>query len=343
MNSEEQAYWLLLTFKSGLSHHIVHDILERWCVQQKRTLESFFAANSQEWTAVCHLNEKTVAQLEQAKGQIAEQHAVVEKLASRSIMMTTVLDINYPRLLKATLQTAYLSPILFYKGNLQLLERTTIAIIGSRSAGELSLAFTRVAASYLAEHGANVISGYARGVDRVAYDGATSTNGYTTIVLPNGIHGISNVHMTEIVPKIEQGSVLLLSQFHPDAGWLVSRAMARNKVVTGLAQIVIVAESNMQGGTWDAANGALAQKRPLYVCQAVDAELLAGNAALIERGGRSLYWSAEEAKGRSMTDVVLSPLLDESNRLRQKQEYTPKLSHQLSRLLREHTVLEAQT
>ena len=147
--------------------------------------------------------------------------------------------------------------------------------------------------------------------------------------------------MTEIVPKIEQGSVLLLSQFHPDAGWLVSRAMARNKVVTGLAQIVIVAESNMQGGTWDAANGALAQKRPLYVCQAVDAELLAGNAALIERGGRSLYWSAEEAKGRSMTDVVLSPLLDESNRLRQRQEYAPKLSHQLSRMLREHVVLEA--
>ena len=316
MDSEEQAYWLLLTFKSGLSHRIVHDILERWCFQQKRTLKAFFAADSQEWTAVCHLNEKTVAQLEQAKGKLAGQCAVVEKLETNAIMMTTVLDADYPRLLKATLPTAYLPPVLFYKGNVQLLEHTTIAIIGSRSAGELSLAFTRVAASYLAEHGANIISGYARGVDHAAYDGATSVEGCTTIVLPNGIHGVSNVHMTEILPKIERGSVLLLSQFHPDAGWLVSRAMARNKVVTGLAQIVIVAEANIQGGTWDAANGALAQKRPLYVCQAVDAELLAGNAALIERGGRSLYWSAEEAKGRSMTDVVLSPLLDESNRLR---------------------------
>ncbi len=341
MDLEEQACWQLLTFRSGLPYRVVHDILERWCIQQKRTLKAFFAADSQEWTKVCHLNEKTVTQLEQAKGQLAEQRGVVEKLASRSILMTTVLDPCYPHLLKATLQAAYLPPVLFYSGDLQLLERTTIAIIGSRKAGELSLAFTRVAASYLAEHGANIISGYARGVDHAAYDGATSTEGCTTIVLPHGIHGVSNVHMTEILPKIEHGNVLLLSQFHPDAGWLVSRAMARNKVVTGLAQIVIVAESNMQGGTWEAANGALAQKRPLYVCQAVDAEQLAGNAALIERGGRALYWSAEEAKGRSMTDVVLSPLLDESNRLRQRQEYVPKLSHQLSHMLREHTLLEA--
>lgn len=337
MDSEEQACWLLLTFKCGLSYRVVHDIIEQWCLQNKRTLKAFFAANSQEWTAVCHLDEKTVTQIKRANEQLVGQQAVVEKLKTDAITMITTLDIHYPRLLKATLAPAYLPSVLFYKGNLQLLERTTIAIIGSRSAGELSLTFTRMAASYLAEHDANIISGFARGVDRAAYDGATSIQGCTTIVLPHGIHNVSNVHMTEILPKIERGNVLLLSQFHPDASWLVSRAMARNKVVTGLAQIVIVAESNMHGGTWDAANGALAQNRPLYVCQAIDAELLPGNAELIERGGHSLYWSAEEAKGRPMTDIVLSPLLDESNRLRQRQEYTPKLSHQLSRMLREHT------
>ncbi len=316
MDSEEQACWLFLTFKSGLSHRVVHDIIDRWCLEKQRTLKAFFTADLREWIESCHLNEKVVTLLEQAKGKLKEQYAVAEKLATNAITMTTVLDTNYPSVLKVTLPKAYLPPVLFYKGDLHLLKRTTIAIIGSRKAGELSLAFTRVAASYLAEHGSNVISGYARGVDRAAYDGATSTDGCTTIVLPNGMYGISNAHMAEILPKIDRGNVLLLSQFHPDAVWLVSRAMARNKVVTGLAQIVIVAEATMQGGTWDAANGALAQKRPLYVCQAVDAELRPGNAALIERGGRALYWSAEEATGRSMTDVVLSPLLDESNRLR---------------------------
>ncbi len=337
MDSEEQACWLLLVFKSRLSQRIVHEIIEQWCIRDKRTLKAFFAADSQEWIAICHLDERTVTLLQQARAQLAEQRIVVEKLATHAIGMTTMLDVHYPRVLKATLSATLLPPVLFYIGDLQLLQRITIAIIGSRKAGELSLAFTHIAASYLAEHGANVISGYAHGVDHAAYDGATSVDGCTTIVLPLGIHGLSKAHMSELQPRIECGKVLVLSQFHPNANWLVSRAMARNKVVTGLAQIVIVAESNMHGGTWDAANGALAQKRPLYVCQAIDAELLPGNAALIQRGGCSLYWSAEEAKGRSMTDVVLSPLLDESNRLRQKQEYTSKLSH----MLREHTVLEA--
>ena len=320
MEREEQAYWLLLTFKSGLSYRIIHTIIEQWCIQRKRTLQAFFAADSHEWTTICHLNEKTVTQLDQAKGQLAEQRAVVEKLATHFSMMT-VLDAHYPRLLKETLPTAYLPPVLFYKGNVQLLNRTTIALIGSRKATEHSLAFTHVAASYLAERGVNIISGFAHGVDHTAYEGATSVDGCTTIVLPNGIYGVNKPQMTEISTNVEKGNVLLLSQFHPEASWLVNRAMARNKVVTGLAQIVIVAESSMLGGTWDAANGALAQRRPLYVCHVVDAEPLPGNVALVERGGRSLYWSATEAKGRSMTEVVLSPLLEESNRLRQRHEY----------------------
>lgn len=336
MDVEEQAHWLLLAFKSGLSHQTTNAVIGSWCIQRKRTLKEFFATTPQEWVHVCQINEKTIARLEQAKGQIAAQQVVAEKLAANAITMTTVLDTQYPHVLKTTLPSVHLPPVLFSLGSLQLLERVTIAIIGSRKAGELSLAFTHASACYLAEHGTNVISGYARGVDRAAYDGATSVDGCTTVVLPHGINGLSKVQMTDLMPKIEQGSVLLVSQFHPDAVWLVSRAMARNKVVTGLAQIVIVAETTTQGGTWDAANGALEQKRSLYVYQAIDDELLPGNAALIERGGRSLYWSTEEAKGRSITDITLSPLLDESNRLRQKQEYTPRLSHQLSRLLKEH-------
>ncbi len=338
MDVEEQAHWLLLTFKSGLSHQTVNSIVQTWCLQQRRTLKDFFAATSQEWMNICRLNEKTLVRLEQAKSHVAEQQEVAARLTTNAIDIITVLDARYPGILKATLSSVHLPPVLFSLGNLQLLERVTIAIIGSRKAGELSLAFTHASACYLATHGTNVISGYARGVDRAAYDGAMSANGCTTVVLPHGINGLSKVQMTDLKPKIECGNVLLLSQFHPDAVWLVSRAMARNKVVTGLAQIVIVAETTTQGGTWDAANGALAQKRPLYVCQAVDDELLSGNSALIERGGRSLYWSREEAKGRSIMDIALSPLLDESNRLRQRQEHTPKLSHQLFRLLKEHGI-----
>src|SRR5437660_1021491 len=81
------------------------------------------------------------------------------------------------------------------------------------------------------------------------------------------------VQMHALQPKIDAGKVLLLSQFHPDAPWQVSRAMERNHVVTGLAQVVIVAESDSKGGTWEGAHNALKQGRSLYVRQADNSDI----------------------------------------------------------------------
>lgn len=122
--------------------------------------------------------------------------------------------------------------------------------------------------------------------------------------------------MRSLLPKIEASKVLVLSQFHPDAPWFVSRAMERNRAVTGLAQVVIVAESDKQGGTWDGANGALGQRRPLYVRQADDVAL-PGNKALIELGGIPLPWPLENA------EEVLISLLEESATQQQRQKDTP--------------------
>jgi DNA protecting protein DprA len=238
--------------------------------------------------------------------------------------LLTVLDDNYPHLLKSSLKREQTPPVLFYAGDLRILEHQTIAIIGSRKAGEESLAFTRAVSSYLAEHGANVISGNARGVDRTAYEGATSTEGCTTVVLPHGIRKLSGVQWRALLAKIEAGNVLLLSQFHPDAQWVVSRAMERNKVVTGLAQIVIVAESDVQGGTWAGATGALYQNRPLYVRDTASSASLPGNNALIELGGHPLPWPTEQLA------EVLSPLLQESAALRQEKNEMPSRPDQLS-------------
>jgi DNA protecting protein DprA len=349
MDIQEQACWLLLTFKCGLSVHVVNQIIKSWCQQRNQTLLQFFAADVEERNAFCHLDDKVVRKLERVRqrdisvhaddvcfsSMLAEQVAVVKQLANDSVHLLTVLDESYPRLLTSILSENQRPPVLFYMGDLHILERVTIAIIGSRNAGETSLAFTYETAHYLAENGANVISGYARGVDRVAYEGAISTQGYTTVVLPHGINKLSNVQIYNVLPKIEAGGVLLLSQFHPDAHWLVSRAMERNHVVVALAQVVIVAEANTQGGTWNGAINALEQKRPLYVCQTETSALLAGNKALIERGGRPLNWSLEDSMQCSYTAGVLSPILQESDMLHQRQSGVLPFSHQLSRLLKE--------
>ncbi|HEU0002041.1 MAG TPA: DNA-processing protein DprA [Ktedonobacteraceae bacterium] len=313
----EQACWLLLAFESGLSTRVVNNIVVAWCHQHKHSMQEFFAADAQAWIDVCSLSADVTKKLEQAKEKLVGQAFLVEQLAHNQIHMLTVLDANYPKLLKTSLKREQTPPVLFYAGDLGILERKTIAVIGSRNAGEESLEFTRAVSACLAEQGANVISGNARGVDRAAYEGATSIEGHTTVVLPHGIRKLSGVQVRALRPEIEAGNVLLMSQFHPDAQWVVSRAMERNKVVTGLAQVVIVAESDTKGGTWEGANGALKQHRLLYVRQSDTA--LPDNSKLIELGGQALPWPAKDMA------TMLSPILKESAELQQeKQEAAPR-------------------
>ncbi len=135
--------------------------------------------------------------------------------------------------------------------------------------------------------------------------------------------------MRELQAKTEVGTALLISQFHPDASWQISRAMERNQVVTGLAQIVIVAESDVKGGTWEGAHGALKQKRSVYVRLDEPEVLLPGNALLIKAGGIPLPWSS------SNLDDAFAPLLQKSGEVRERQDASHIMPDQLSLLASE--------
>ena len=326
MDLQEQACWLLLTFESGLPTQVVNDILMIWCRQLKRPLQEFITSGPMVWRDTCHLTTAMVQKLEDAKAKLAGQVFLAESLIQQRIGLLTVLDPAYPTLLKTTLKRIQAPPLLFYAGDLDLLKRHIVAIIGSRNAGEESLSFTRAVAGYLAAHEINVISGNARGVDRAAYDGALSVNGYTTVVLPHGIRKLSGIQKRQLQEKIEAGKVLLLSQFHPDAPWQVSRAMEHNKVVTALAQVVVVAESDTRGGTWDGANAALKQQRPLYVREPGNAQTLPGNTALLANGASPL------PSNESQLAVSLASLLPEVTLLHQERMGALERPDQLSLL-----------
>ena len=339
---EEQAYWLLLAYRCGLTIRIVNDIITNWCQQQERPLREFFRAGPDEWRATCKLREKTIRKLEkicypqheamsgdQKIEALSEQVVLIKQLEHEFIYTLNRLDNKYPSILNNTLTLEQVPPLLFYTGDSVILERVTVAIIGSRSASESSIAFAREVARCLAEQGANVISGYARGVDRAAYEGATSTQGCTTVILPHGINKTNNAQLYSLLPRIAAGTALLLSQFHPNAAWMVSRVMERNRLAMGLANIVIVCEAKLQGGTWNEAIGALEQGRPVYVCR-TDAEVQPeGNQELIKRGAQPLYWPSEAAS-KDSSDPSVTP--QQANSELRKQQYHT-ISQQIAQLL----------
>jgi predicted Rossmann fold nucleotide-binding protein DprA/Smf involved in DNA uptake len=190
---------------------------------------------------------------------------------------------EYSPILKENMKASNAPPLIYVKGNKQLLKEHTIAIVGSRTASEKAIQFTDTVAGSASRSFKVVVSGFAKGVDRQALDSAIAHTGQSIIVLPQGITTFAS-GFKKYYQQIAEGNVLVLSSFHPRAPWQVELAMARNPIIYGLAKDIYVAETSESGGTWSGAIDGLRRGRTVYVRNPEDGEKNA-NHLLIEKGG----------------------------------------------------------
>lgn len=254
------------------------------------------------------------------RAKVEEPRAILEAALEEYTMLRAAgadfLDPGADAYPKQLLQRLSAPPWLFYRGGrprpLRLLQRPGVAIVGSRDASPVGLRCAEGLALRLARRGMNVISGYARGVDRMAHYGALQARrGGTTIVLSEGILHFAPKGELREVDGWEQRT-LLLSQFPPTAPWRASQAMARNRLLCALADLVVVIEAgperDAQGkrsGTFHSGKTALELGVPLFVVEyrvehpplldRIDAphetegvETPEGSRALLQQGGRPL-------------------------------------------------------
>lgn len=198
-------------------------------------------------------------------------------------------DPEFPKRLKHHLKHAA-PPLLYGAGDKSLLESGGLAIIGSRDATEAALEFTRAVGSKCAKEGLAVVSGGARGVDAAAMQGATEAGGKSIGILASDLLKMSVNRQNRI--GLQEGQLVLISPFYPEAGFNTGNAMARNKYIYTLADQALVIDSALgSGGTWEGALEDL-QKQwvPLYVRTPGNGP---GNAELVKRGGIAFTLAVE--------------------------------------------------
>lgn len=190
-------------------------------------------------------------------------------------------DTQFPKRLKHHLRHAA-PPVLYGVGNKDILDSGGLAIIGSRDASESALEFTRDVAADCAHDGLAVVSGGARGVDTAAMQGAIDAEGFAIGVLASDLLKAS-VHRRNRV-GLQNGRLVLVSPFYPEAAFNAGNAMGRNKYIYALSDRALVIDSALgSGGTWEGAMEALNRKWvPLYVRTPGNGP---GNAALVKNGG----------------------------------------------------------
>ena len=166
--------------------------------------------------------------------------ATVEKLGARFLALGQGL---YPRLL-AELEDA--PPLLIAKGNLNMLDRQAVAIVGARNASAAACRFARGLAHDLGQHELVVVSGLARGIDSAAHDGSLETG--TVGIIAGGID-IFYPPENEARQKAMSERGLVLAEMPPGTEPRARHFPYRNRIIAGMTSGTVVVEAAPRSGS----------------------------------------------------------------------------------------------
>jgi DNA processing protein len=172
--------------------------------------------------------------------EVEGEMRAVDKLGARYVFVGEGL---YPRLL-AELDTA--PPALIVRGDLRLMERPAIAIVGARNASAAACRFARGLAHDLVGEGCVVVSGLARGIDTAAHQGAVDVA--TVGVIASGIDIAFPPENAELQDRIAQEGVLIAEQ-PPGREPLARHFPSRNRIIAGMALGTVVIEAAPKSGS----------------------------------------------------------------------------------------------
>lgn len=186
---------------------------------------------------------------------------VVKELEKGEIRVVSLLEEDYPERLRQIFDPPFL---LYYRGRLPGREERTAAIVGSRKATDYGRYVSYTMGRFLGENGANVISGMALGADTFAHKGALDGKGRTTAVLGSGVDLYTPPSNRPLAEDILERGGCLLSEFPPGTPALPKNYPRRNRIISGLAECVIVVEAAVKSGTSITAALALEQGKDVY-------------------------------------------------------------------------------
>jgi DNA processing protein len=182
-------------------------------------------------------------------------------------------------------------PILWAVGKLDLLQRPMIAMVGARNASSLGTRMARRMAEDLGQAGFVVVSGLARGVDAAAHLAALPTG--TIAVMGGGVDVIYPAENTLLAEAIRTDGLILSEQ--PMGLQPQSRHFpARNRIISGLSQAVVVIEAAAKSGSLITARNALDQGRDVLAVPGHPFDARAAGCNMLLRDGAILARSAED-------------------------------------------------
>lgn len=182
-------------------------------------------------------------------------------------------------------------PMLWAVGDTTLLSKPTVALVGARNASSLGTRMARALAHELGEKGYCIASGLARGVDTAAHIAAIGTG--TIAVMAGGVDVIYPAENGGLAQDIATTGLLISEQpmgTTPQARHFPSR----NRIISGVAQAVVVVEAAVKSGSLITARDALDQGREVLAVPGHPFDARASGSNMLIRDGATLVRNAAD-------------------------------------------------
>lgn len=189
-------------------------------------------------------------------------------------------------------------------GELPAERRPSVAIVGTRKPTAYGREVTHKLAFELAKRGVVIISGLALGVDGLAHRAALEAGGTTIAVLANGLPTIYPSTHRGLAKEILASGGAIISEYDSDVEARGFQFLERNRIVSGLADAVIITEAAARSGTLNTASHALGQGRDIFVVPGnITSPLSAGCNGLLKQGATPI------TEAKDVLEIIAPQLL----------------------------------
>ena len=187
-------------------------------------------------------------------------NSILKVMEKDNINAVTFNEIKYPKGLINIDDPPY---ILFYKGNIESLEDDSkkLSIVGSRKATHYGKNIVNIICKELKNYNVQVISGMAKGIDGIAHRAALDNNIYTCAILGSGVNVIYPKENYKLYEEILNRGGCIISEFLPNASPEKYNFPRRNRIISGISDLVLVIEAGERSGSLITASTALEQGR----------------------------------------------------------------------------------
>lgn len=274
----EIKYWIWISRIEKLGSIKAQKLLEIY-----KTPKNIWNATKEELLKIKGIGEETAMQILKEEYRIGlERYEIYMK--QNNIELIHIYDKYYPKKLK----TIYDKPIVLYiKGNKSILNEFSLAIIGCREHTKYGEIVAKNISYQIAKNNIVIISGLARGIDSIAHKETLKAKGKTIAVIGSSIDNIYPEENKELAKEIIKNGGTIISEYVVGTKPQKMNFPARNRIISGMTDGVVVIEAKRKSGTMITVDFALEQGKEVF---AVPGNILSKNSEgtneLIKQGAK---------------------------------------------------------